>query len=140
MKKLLFMTTLMLLVTVTSFAGGMKQLQSSLPDGTIYIYEVSTDSRDWWDADIDDNPPLSPSDAIAAASIHMGLIPLPENTEAWELSTITLEQISYDPDHWVYVVLFHGKPDPEAMAHNPQLYWFATLVRMDGTIPEPVIR
>jgi hypothetical protein len=133
------MTALVLLVTASAFAGGHRQLQSSLPDGTIYIYEVNTDSRDFWDPTIDENPPLSAGGAITEARIHMERIPLPDYAEAWELSDITLESVATDENHWVYIVRFQGRPDPESMSSHPALSWFAILVRLDGTVPEPEV-
>ena len=139
MKRIFVMMTLMLLVPASSFGGGLKQLQSSLSDGTSYIYEVSSDSRDFWDSDMDANPPLKPGDAAIAASNYMQEIPLPENARDWELRAITLEQIAFEPDHWIYIVRFLGEADPEAHVDNTPMTWFAILVRMDGTIPIPVI-
>lgn len=133
------MTALVLLVTASSFAGGHRQLQSSLPDGTIYIYRVDTDSRDFWDPDIDENPPLSPRDAIAEARTHMERIPLPDYADEWELTDITLEPVAGDENHWVYIVRFQGRPAPGTMGSHPVLSWFAMLVRLDGTVPEPEV-
>ena len=139
MKRVIVLITLMLLVPASSFGGGLKQLQSSLSDGTSYIYEVRSDSRDLWDANMDVNPPLTPGDAVTAASDYMQEIPVPENARGWELRAITLEQIAFEPDHWIYIVRFLGEADPEARAENTLMTWFAIIVRMDGTIPIPVV-
>lgn len=138
MKRIIVLMTLMLLVPASSFGGGLKQLQSSLSDGTSYIYEVRSDSRDFWDADINVNPPLDPGDAATAASDYMQAIPLPEHARGWELRAITLEQIAFEPDHWIYIVRFLGEADPEQV-DNAAMPWFAIIVRMDGTIPIPLI-
>jgi hypothetical protein len=139
MKAAIVLMTLILLLPASSFGGGLKQLQSTLSDGTSYIYEVQSDSRDHWDPIMDDNPPLTPGDAAYAAQIYMQEIPLPENARGWELRAITLEQISYEPDHWVYVIRFLGEADPETVGGSV-MPWFAILVRLDGTIPSPLVQ
>jgi hypothetical protein len=139
MKQITFLATLLLLVPASSYSGGLKQLQSSLPDGTVYTYEVRSDSRDQWDPDLQESPPLAPGTVITSASVYMEQIPLPEDMGTWELMNITLEQISSEPEHWIYIVRFIGEVDSAEQAALGPLPWFAVLVRMDGTIPAPVI-
>ena len=125
------------LAAAPSLGGGHIEVHSYLSDGAVYTFELYTDSTDHWDSRRHENPPFAPGNAMTVAVEFMEDIPLGENMYAWDLSTITLQRMSKEPEHWIYIV--HFDSDPGMQPWNGPLPWFEVLVRMNGTIPTPVL-
>ena len=131
--------TLTLLASMTAFAGGHIESSCYPPDGTIWKFEVYTDATDQWDSTKLEHPSLSPKNAKDLATTFMKRVPLGDKMIAWDLSKITLNKMSSNPEHWIYMVYFNALPDPVLGPWNGPTPWFEVLVRMDGSIPEPTI-
>ena len=112
--------------------------QHGYPDkDVVYKFEVYTGEKDRWDSENEQSPPLAPGKAARLANAFIATVPLADNMKAWSLSTITLRRMSSAPEEWVYIVHFDAVP--EADVWNGPVPWFDVPVRLNGTIPDPVI-
>ncbi len=118
-----------------SYAGGHAEWAGYPVEGVVYKFEVYTGLKDRWDSTKQDAPPLAPGRALRAAKQFISKVPLREDMKEWGLRDITLQTLS--PDEWVYVV--HFDANPKSGVWNGPVPWIAVPVRMDGTIPKPVI-
>jgi hypothetical protein len=144
MKALLAVTIIIALVCGSAnccLAGGSGltwNLKGSPPWGTTYKFDVLMGEKDRWDSASQETPPLQPGKAIQLARKFMKKIPLGEGWSEWRMDHVRLLRGSDSEGHeeWLYVVYFYaGKP--KTMRSGPPD--MSVPVRMDGTIPEPVI-
>jgi hypothetical protein len=82
----------------------------------------------------DQNPPLPPRRAIAAARAELArLVPAPE---AWQLSEVQLQPVG-GPDRWVYLVGFSEPPPGPLGGIGPMPLQIVVL--MNGVAIEPTL-
>jgi len=129
-------TIIALLVSTSAFAGGHIESKCYPPDGTIWEFEIYTDDTDQWDSSKSEHPPLSPKNAKDLATAFMQRVPLGDKMTGWSITTITLRRMSEEPEQWIYEAHFIAIPPGD---WNGPLPWFTVPVRMDGSIPEPMI-
>ena len=125
-----------ILMAASAFAGGNIGINSYLPDGTLWRFETYTDTNDHWDSTKSENPPLSVKRAKDLAISFMGKVPRDPGIIEWRLSAITLQKMSDEPEHWIYVIRFIAL---HSGAWTGPAQEFTVLVRFDGSIPEPLI-
>ncbi len=121
-----------------SYAGGRAEWTSYPREGVVCKFEVYSGEKDRWDSTKRDAPPLAPGKAARLAKKFAATIPLSEEMKEWTVEEIKLTRLSPGPEEeWVYVVHFDGVPKPDTW--NGPVPWIDVPVRMDGTIPKPLI-
>ncbi len=138
--------------------GGLVWVFTSSPiEGIQYTFKVPLTEKDEWEPRIQEAPPLSPGKAMRLAKDYIQKVapqskdpvpfPLPSLDEksrrttyvSWEVYDVKLLRNvnSIGHEQWIYVVSINkmmkgvGRTMPKPDIQIP--------VRMDGTIPEPVI-
>jgi hypothetical protein len=94
--------------------------------------------KDRWDSASLDSPPLQPGGAIQLARKFMQKVPLGEGWATWRMDHVRLlrSEDSEGHEEWLYVVYFYAANPGTLRSGPPDM---SIPVRMDGTIPEPVI-
>lgn len=124
----------------TVYAGGQWECRGdTYLEGMTYKFEVYPGEKDRWDSAKHDAPPVAPGKPIRAAQKFVAAVPLMHSMKEWSIQSISLERLSPSPDEkWVYVVHFYADLKPNISWEGPPP-WIDVPVRMDGTIPEPVV-
>lgn len=123
-------------LAIQSIAAAQEQVRS-FRDRTEYLFKVETGASDHWNILKEDNPPLSMSKAVMAATSFMKGIPLENDKDKWILKEICLKPGNQSKDEWFYVVSFYlERGDPKSIGLQQ---WFDVPVMMDASIPEPTI-
>lgn len=128
---------LLTLATGGAHAGGSAGWNGYPKAGVIYKFSVVSGEVDNWNSAEEDSPPLLPGKACRIAKEFSASVPLEKDMKKWRLTTIKLQKLSDVPECWIYVV--HFTASPKAAVWNGPLPWIEVPVRMDGTIPTPVI-
>ncbi len=113
-------------------------LKGSPPSGMTYKFDVLMGEKDRWDSTMQESPPLQPGKAMQLARQFMKNIPLGEGWSEWRMDHVKMLR-SVDSDgheEWLYVVYFYAAKPKTLTSGAPNM---SIPVRMDGTIPEPVI-
>jgi len=109
----------------------------SFRDRTEYNFQVETGASDRWNHNNEENPPLSISKAIEAATLFMTGIPREDAEDKWILKEVRLKPGNRPRDEWFYVVSFYlERGSPRAIGIQQ---WFDVPVLMNASIPEPKI-
>jgi len=107
----------------------------------VYKFDVPTGERDRWDSARQDTPPLPPGKALRVAKEFARDVPLPKGWLRWvpEPGGVVMYCVSTSgaPEEWIYVIRFYAIP--EGQPRNPPYPEINIPVRMDGSIPEPVV-
>ena len=113
-------------------------LKGSQPWGTTYKFDVLMGEKDRWDSGTQETPPLQPGKATQLAKKFMKKIPLGEGWTTWKMENVEMLRSEDTEGHeeWLYVVNFYATV-PRAMRSGPPDMRIP--VRMDGTIPDPVV-
>jgi hypothetical protein len=104
----------------------------------IYAFDVRMTAKDRWDPALKDAPPLLPGKAIRLAKDFLRNVPLGKDWSMWRMHTLRLLR-SEDQDgleEWLYVVDFYAANPRQGRSGPPDM---SIPVRMDGTIPEPLV-
>ena len=115
------------------------KLKGGAPDGdATYAFDVRMGEKDRWDPALQDQPPLSPGKAIRLAKEFMQKVPLGKGSSMWRMNTVRLlrSEDREGREEWLYVVDFYEASPHEGRSGPPDM---TVPVRMDGTIPEPII-
>ena len=123
------------------WAGGSGltwNLKGSPPWGTTYRFDVRMGEKDRWDSASQETPPLQPGKAIRLAKRYLAKVPLGAGWTEWRMNDVRMLRSADSEGHeeWLYVVYFYAA-NPGTMRSGPPD--MSIPVRMDGTIPEPVI-
>jgi hypothetical protein len=121
----------------TCFAGHIDLMGYPTAD-TKYEFDVYTGAKDKWDAATTDEPPLTTGAAVRIAKKFVKTVPERDGMKGWLLHYIKLQRMSYTdgPAEWIYVA--HFDADPGGVWNGP-LPWIEVPVRLDGTVPKPII-
>jgi hypothetical protein len=121
--------------------------------GTNYTFVVRAGERDRWDSSSRKSPPLPPGTALRLAREFVQKV-APKSKESvhfaipggrtligpvvWEVYDVRLDPFvdSAGHEHWIYVIHFVSAISGTGRSGPPDM---EVPVRMDGTIPEPVI-
>ena len=121
-------------------SGFRWQFKGGYPNGdAVYTFDVPMGKRDRWNSDEQDAPPLSPGAAIRRAKGFMEEVQLPKATETWRLIMVKLLPIAdaEGKEQWLYVISFNAVEANTIRTGGPDM---KVPVRMDGTIPKPIIQ
>jgi hypothetical protein len=106
--------------------------------GVTYTFSFDAGEQDKWDSTKQDAPPLLPGKAARIAKEFVAKVSQDNEFKGWFLETITLKPFWMGlAETWVYVVQFSAVP--KAPVWNGPLPEMQVPVRMDGTIPKPLI-
>ncbi len=134
-------TTLVLLIALTSFAGGNHCVfEYDLADKLKLTFEINFDERDEWNSSTSEQPPLSPKKARELATEFFKRDPLGYDMGGWSVARVDLSRVPGEsgfqqPEHWIHEITFEAIHERTVL--NPPI--LKVPVRMDGTIPEPKI-
>ena len=161
MRNIPFIIAAWLIAGTSSFCseGAFRWIFTGCPrEGVEYTFNVSLGEKDRWDSFAQETPPLSPGKALRLATNYIerlapqseqpvpwpfptmaGEKPHPPTYATWQVSDAKLLRYvsSAGDEQWIYVVSVNkmlkgvGRQMPRPDMQIP--------VRMDGTIPEPVI-
>ncbi len=133
--RLLLYLALLAYASSSAYAAGHISLKAYTKD-LVYTFEVYAGETEKWDPNVQPAPPLAPGKAAAIAKAFIAKVPLDENMKDWSIDTIALKSLDWEK-HWIYDVSFSA--NPKANVWNGPVPTFHVPVKMDGTIPEPVI-
>ena len=123
-----------------AYAGGKGQWTTHPAEDVTYRFYVDTGEKDRWDSSKQEEPPLAPGKAARVAKEFVTKVPMWRGMKEWSLRKITLEQLSPAPnEEWVYIIQFGGVLS-ELATWDGHLPLIDIPVRMDGTIPKPLIQ
>jgi hypothetical protein len=113
-------------------------LKGASPNGDSYAFDVRMSAKDRWDSASQDAPPLPAGKAIRLAKGFIAKVPLGEHFSLWRMGNVRLLRSEDTEGHeiWLYAVEFWAANPNLGRNGMPDM---SVPVRMDGTIPEPVI-
>ena len=113
-------------------------IKGTSPNGDKYAFNVRMSEKDRWDPASQDASPLPPGKAIRLAEEFIAKVPLGEHYSLWRMGDVRLLHGKDMEGHeeWLYVVDFWAANPHQIRSGMPDM---SVPVRMDGTIPEPIV-